>query len=155
MRRRQADKREVVLDPIYNDAVVTRLINKIMLGGKKSKAEMTVYSALETLSERTKQPPMEAFKKAIANVKPLLEVRPRRVGGATYQIPFEVPDRRAVSLAIRWIVTSARSKSGKPLKDKLALELIDAYNGQGNAVKKREDIHRMAEAGKAYAHFRW
>ena len=155
MRRRQAEKREVVLDPIYNDAVVTRLINKIMIGGKKSKAEMTVYGALESLSETSKQPPMEAFKKAIANVRPLLEVRPRRVGGATYQIPFEVPERRAVSLAIRWIVASARSKSGKPLKEKLALELIDAYNGQGNAVKKREDIHRMAEAGKAYAHFRW
>jgi len=135
--------------------VVTRLINKIMIGGKKSKAEMTVYKALETLSEKTKQPPMEAFKKAIGNVKPLLEVRPRRVGGATYQIPFEVPERRAVSLAIRWIVSSARSKSGKPLRDKLALELIDAYNGQGNAVKKREDVHKMAEAGKAYAHFRW
>ncbi|HNR80214.1 MAG TPA: 30S ribosomal protein S7 [Mesotoga infera] len=155
MRRRQSEKREVVLDPIYNDAVVTRLINKIMIGGKKSKAEMTVYKALETLSEKTKQPPMEAFKKAIGNVKPLLEVRPRRVGGATYQIPFEVPERRAVSLAIRWIVSSARSKSGKPLRDKLALELIDAYNGQGNAVKKREDVHKMAEAGKAYAHFRW
>ena len=155
MRRRQSEKREVVLDPIYNDAVVTRLINKIMIGGKKSKAEMTVYKALETLSEKTKQPPMEAFKKAIGNVKPLLEVRPRRVGGATYQIPFEVPERRAVSLAIRWIVSSARSKSGKPLRDKLALELIDAYNGQRNAVKKREDVHKMAEAGKAYAHFRW
>jgi small subunit ribosomal protein S7 len=155
MRRRQSEKREVVLDPIYNDAVVTRLINKIMIGGKKSKAEMTVYKALEALSEKTKQPPMEAFKKAIGNVKPLLEVRPRRVGGATYQIPFEVPERRAVSLAIRWIVSSARSKSGKPLRDKLALELIDAYNGQGNAVKKREDVHKMAEAGKAYAHFRW
>jgi small subunit ribosomal protein S7 len=155
MRRRQSEKREVVLDPIYNDAVVTRLINKIMIGGKKSKAEMTVYKALEALSEKTKQPPIEAFKKAIGNVKPLLEVRPRRVGGATYQIPFEVPERRAVSLAIRWIVSSARSKSGKPLRDKLALELIDAYNGQGNAVKKREDVHKMAEAGKAYAHFRW
>ncbi|HOY25947.1 MAG: 30S ribosomal protein S7 [Thermotogaceae bacterium] len=155
MRRRQSEKREVVLDPIYNDAVVTRLINKIMIGGKKSKAEMTVYKALEALSEKTKQPPMEAFRKAIGNVKPLLEVRPRRVGGATYQIPFEVPERRAVSLAIRWIVSSARSKSGKPLRDKLALELIDAYNGQGNAVKKREDVHKMAEAGKAYAHFRW
>jgi len=155
MRRRQSEKREVVLDPIYNDAVVTRLINKIMIGGKKSKAEMTVYKALEALSEKTKQPPMEAFRKAIGNVKSLLEVRPRRVGGATYQIPFEVPERRAVSLAIRWIVSSARSKSGKPLRDKLALELIDAYNGQGNAVKKREDVHKMAEAGKAYAHFRW
>lgn len=155
MRRRQSEKREVVLDPIYNDAVVTRLINKIMIGGKKSKAEMTVYKALEALSEKTKQPPMEAFRKAIGNVKPLLEVRPRRVGGATYQIPFEVPERRAVSLAIRWIVSSARSKSGKPLRDKLALELIDAYNGQGHAVKKREDVHKMAEAGKAYAHFRW
>lgn len=155
MRRRQSEKREVVLDPIYNDAVVTRLINKIMIGGKKSKAEMTVYKALEALSEKTKQPPMEAFRKAIGNVKPLLEVRPRRVGGATYQIPFEVPERRVVSLAIRWIVSSARSKSGKPLRDKLALELIDAYNGQGNAVKKREDVHKMAEAGKAYAHFRW
>ena len=155
MRRRQSEKREVVLDPIYNDAVVTRLINKIMIGGKKSKAEMTVYKALEALSEKTKQPPMEAFRKAIGNVKPLLEVRPRRVGGATYQIPFEVPERRAVSLAIRWIVSSARSKSGKPLRDKLALELIDAYNGQGNAVNKREDVHKMAEAGKTYAHFRW
>ncbi|HCO70215.1 MULTISPECIES: 30S ribosomal protein S7 [unclassified Mesotoga] len=155
MRRRQSEKREVVLDPIYNDTVVTRLINKIMIGGKKSKAEATVYGALEVLSERTKQPPMEAFKKALGNVKPLLEVRPRRVGGATYQIPFEVPERRAVALAIRWIVTSARAKSGKPLKERLALELIDAYNGQGNAVKKREDVHRMAEAGKAYAHFRW
>lgn len=155
MRRRRAVKREVAPDPIYNDVLVTRLINRVMKDGKKSKAEKIVYKALEMLSEKTKQPPMEAFKKAISNVKPLLEVRPRRVGGATYQIPFEVPEDRALSLALRWIVAAARAKSGRPTSERLALELIDAYNGTGVAVKKREDVHRMAEAGKAYAHFRW
>jgi small subunit ribosomal protein S7 len=126
MRRRRAVKREVAPDPIYNDVLVTKLINRV-----------------------------EAFTKAINNVKPLLEVRPRRVGGATYQIPFEVPEDRALSLALRWIVAAARAKSGRPTSERLALELIDAYNGTGVAVKKREDVHRMAEAGKAYAHFRW
>ncbi|OAA30870.1 30S ribosomal protein S7 [Kosmotoga arenicorallina S304] len=155
MRRRRAIKREVAPDPIYNDVLVTKLINRIMIDGKKSKAEKIVYEAIEHLSERTKQPPMEAFKKAINNVRPLLEVRPRRVGGATYQIPFEVPEHRAISLALRWIVNASRAKKGKPLSEKLAMELIDAYNGTGTAVKKREDVHRMAEAGKAYAHFRW
>ncbi|HHF08819.1 MAG: 30S ribosomal protein S7 [Thermotogae bacterium] len=155
MRRRRAVKREIAPDPVYNDILVTKLINRIMIDGKKSKAEKIVYDAIELLSERTKQPPMEAFKKAINNVRPLLEVRPRRVGGATYQIPFEVPEHRAISLALRWIVNASRSKKGKPLSEKLAMELIDAYNGTGSAVKKREDVHRMAEAGKAYAHFRW
>ncbi|AKI97884.1 30S ribosomal protein S7 [Kosmotoga pacifica] len=155
MRRRRAVKREVAPDPVYNDVLVTKLINRIMVDGKKSKAEKIVYRAIEILSERTKQPPMEAFKKAINNVKPLLEVRPRRVGGATYQIPFEVPEHRALSLALRWIVTASRAKKGRPMSERLAMELIDAYNGTGAAVKKREDVHRMAEAGKAYAHFRW
>ena len=155
MRRRRAVKREIAPDRVYNDILVTKLINRIMIDGKKSKAEKIVYDAIELLSERTKQPPMEAFKKAINNVRPLLEVRPRRVGGATYQIPFEVPEHRAISLALRWIVNASRSKKGKPLSEKLAMELIDAYNGTGSAVKKREDVHRMAEAGKAYAHFRW
>ena len=155
MRRRRAVKREIAPDPVYNDVLVTKLINRIMIDGKKSKAEKIVYDAIGLLSERTKQPPMEAFKKAINNVKPLLEVRPRRVGGATYQIPFEVPEHRAISLALRWIVNASRAKKGKPLSEKLAMELIDAYSGTGSAVKKREDVHRMAEAGKAYAHFRW
>ena len=126
-----------------------------MQDGKKSKAETIVYKAIDMLAERTKQAPMDAFKKAMGNVRPLLEVRPRRVGGATYQIPFEVPEERSIALALRWIIASARSKKGKPMSERLALELIDAYNGQGAAVKKREDIHKMADAGKAYAHFRW
>ncbi|HAA85497.1 MAG TPA: 30S ribosomal protein S7 [Kosmotogaceae bacterium] len=155
MRRRRAEKREINPDPIYNDLVVTKLINKMMIGGKKSKAESIVYEALEILAQRTKQPPMDAFKKALSNIKPLLEVRPRRVGGSTYQIPFEVPEKRAMSLALRWIVAAARGKKGKPASECLALELVDAYNNSGIAVKKKEDIHRMAEAGKAYAHFRW
>lgn len=155
MRRRQAIKREKALDPIYNDLIVTRLVNRIMQDGKKSKAETIVYKAIDMLAERTKQAPMDAFKKAMGNVRPLLEVRPRRVGGATYQIPFEVPEERSIALALRWIIASARSKKGKPMSERLALELIDAYNGQGAAVKKREDIHKMADAGKAYAHFRW
>ena len=155
MRRRQAVKKVKVPDPVYNDVTVTKLINAVMLDGKKTKAEKIAYKALDALSEKTNQHPMEAFKKAMTNVRPLLEVRPRRVGGATYQIPFEVEERRSVQLAIRWILKASRSKRGRPMADRLALELIDAYNGTGSAVKKREDVHKMADAGKAYAHFRW
>ncbi len=155
MRRRRAEKREVIPDPKYKSAVVSRFINIVMLEGKKSIAEKIVYKCFDILAEKTGKPALEAFQKALDNVRPLLEIKPRRIGGATYQVPIEVRSERGVSIAMRWIRNFARTKKGKPMEIKLASELLDAYKGEGAAIKKREDTHKMAEANKAFAHYRW
>jgi len=154
-RRGAVPKREIRPDPIHQDRLVTQLVSKVMQDGKKTLAERIVYDALETLTTRSGMEPVPALKKAIDNVKPMLEVRSRRVGGSTYQVPVEVPQRRGTSLAIRWVVGVARDRKGKGMADKLAAELLDALQGTGAAVKKREDLHRMAEANRAFAHYRW
>ena len=155
MRRRRAPKRTVSPDPKYNSVLVTKFINILMLKGKKSKAEAIVYKSFDILAEKTGKKPLEVFEKAINNARPILEVKPRRVGGATYQIPIEVHEARSTALAFRWIRDFAHAKSGKPMQEKLADELMDAYNGTGSAIKKREDTHKMAEANKAFSHYRW
>lgn len=154
-RRGPVTPREIPPDPVYNSVLVQKLINKVMLDGKKSIAEKIVYGAMEIIREKTKQDPLAVLEKAIQNVTPLLEVRPRRVGGATYQVPIEVPPRRGLSLALRWIVRAARERKGMPMKERLALEILDALNNTGGAIKKRDEMHRMAEANKAFAHYRW
>jgi small subunit ribosomal protein S7 len=154
-RRGAIPKREIRPDPIHQDRLVTQLVNKIMQDGKKTLAERIVYDALANLQERSGMEPVAGLKKAMENVRPMLEVRSRRVGGATYQVPVEVPQRRGTSLAIRWIVGVARDRKGKGMADKLSSELLDALQGTGAAVKKREDLHRMAEANRAFAHYRW
>ena len=154
-RRGIAKKRSVHPDSLYNSEVLSKLINKIMKEGKKSKAEAVCYECFDIIKKREKKDPMEVFLKALENVKPVLEVRSRRVGGATYQIPAEVRAERRDALALRWIVQFARQKKGKPMKEKLAEEIIMASRGGGLAVKKREDTHRMAEANRAFAHYRW
>jgi small subunit ribosomal protein S7 len=154
-RRNRAEKKPITPDVRYNSELVTRFINKLMKGGKKSVATTIFYDALDIAEKRVKKPGIEVFEEAIKNATPLIEVRPRRVGGATYQVPLEVrPDRRQ-SLAIRWLVGTARSRSGRSMAEKLAAELMDAANSQGATVKKREDTHRMAEANRAFAHYRW
>ncbi len=155
MRRRRAEKREVSADPKYNSVLVTKFINVVMKAGKKSKAESIVYSAFDILAEKTGKKPLEVFEKALNNARPLVEVKPRRVGGATYQVPIEVPKHRSMAIVFRWIRDLARQRAGKPMEEKLAEELLDAYNGTGAAVKKREDTHKMAEANKAFSHYRW
>lgn len=155
MRRRRAEKREVLADPKYNSIIVTKFINVIMSAGKRSKAEKIVYSAMNIVAEKTGKKPLEVFEKALNNARPLVEVKARRVGGATYQVPIEVPQQRSLALAFRWIRDFARARAGKPMEEKLADELLDAYNGTGSAVKKREDTHKMAEANKAFSHYRW
>jgi len=142
-------------DPIYGSPLVTKFINNIMKRGKRRGAETIFYDALNKIEARTKQDPMQIFKQALENVKPTLEVKSRRVGGSTYQVPVEVPVRRRQSLAIRWILTFSRSRNEKTMADRLANELIDAFNKRGASIKKREDTHRMAEANKAFAHYRW
>ncbi len=154
-RRGPVPKREIYPDPIHSSTLVTQLINKVMEDGKKTKAEKIVYQALDSVRERSGMEPVPALKKAIDNVKPLLEVRSRRVGGATYQVPVEVANRRGTSLAFRWLVGVARDRRGRPMAAKLADELLDALQGAGAAVKRREDLHRMAEANRAFAHYRW
>jgi small subunit ribosomal protein S7 len=154
-RRRVAKKREILPDPIYGDVLVTKFINSLMYDGKKSLAEKIFYSALEIAKERTKEEGIDIFKKAIENVKPVLEVKSRRVGGATYQVPVEVKPERRQALAIRWIINAARGRKEKTMDERLAGELIDAAGNKGTSVKKREDTHKMAEANKAFAHFRW
>jgi small subunit ribosomal protein S7 len=154
-RRGAVPKREIRPDPIHQDRLVSQLVNKVMQDGKKTLAEKIVYQALDSLTQRSGMEPVPALKKAIDNVKPMLEVRSRRVGGATYQVPVEVPQRRSTSLAFRWIVGVARDRKGKGMAEKLAAELLDALQGTGAAVKKREDLHRMAEANRAFAHYRW
>jgi small subunit ribosomal protein S7 len=154
-RRREVPKREVVPDPIYQSTLASRFINTVMSDGKKSTAEGIFYGAMDILKEKTGDDPIKVFKKAIDNAKPSLEVKARRVGGATYQIPIEVKPSRRLSLALRWIIGYSKSRGEKGMKAKLANELLDASNMRGGAVKKREDTHRMAEANKAFAHYRW
>ena len=155
MRRRIASKREILPDPKYNSTLVAKFINVIMLKGKKSKAEAIVYKCLDIIAGKTGKKSLEVFEKAIENVKPFLEVKPRRVGGATYQVPVEVDQERGNALAFRWIRNYVRTRKGKPMQEKLAEEILDAYNGVGAAIKKREDTHKMAEANKAFSHYRW
>jgi small subunit ribosomal protein S7 len=154
-RRNRATKREILPDPIYNSSLVTKFINGVMWEGKKSVAEKIFYSAMEKIGAKTGDEPLKVFKKAIDNVKPTLEVKSRRIGGATYQVPLEVSQDRRNTLAIRWIVTNARKRSEKTMEDKLVGELLDAINNRGGAVKKRDDVFRMAEANKAFAHYRF
>jgi len=154
-RRYRATRRSIAPDVKYNSELVGRFINKLMLNGKKSVAASIFYDALDIVAGRTKKPSIETFEQAVKNATPLIEVRPRRVGGATYQIPLEVRPERRQSLAIRWLVQNARSRSGKSMAEKLAAEIMDAANNQGATVKKREDTHRMAEANRAFAHYRW
>ncbi len=154
-RRGAAPRRDTLADPIYQNLLVTQLINKVMVDGKKTLAERIVYRALDQISERTANDPVITLKKAVENARPLLEVRSRRVGGATYQVPVEVKPHRGTTLALRWLVNHARGRRGTSMIDKLVGEIMDASQGQGAAVKRREDIHKMAEANKAFAHYRW
>ena len=154
-RKRKAPIREVLSDPIFNSKIVTKLINTIMLNGKKSTAEKILYSAFEIVKEKTGEDPLVVFQKAMENVTPLLEVRTRRIGGTNYQVPSEVSARRKQTLALRWLINYARIRTEKTMDVKLANEIIDASKGTGGAVKKKEDTHKMAEANKAFAHFRW
>lgn len=154
-RRNRPPRRIVEPDRKYNSELVARLINRVMLNGKKSKAEKIVYQSLDMVEQRLKRPALEALEQAVKNATPLIEVRPRRVGGATYQVPVEIPPDRRRSLALRWLVQYARQRPGKSMAEKLAAELIDAYQGQGATIKRREDTHRMAEANRAFAHYRW
>lgn len=148
-------KRNVVADPKYGDRLISKFVNKLMLCGKKSLAERTIYQALDEIQEKSGQEPLKFFKQALENIKPVVEVRSRRVGGATYQVPMEVrPDRR-VALALRWLVGYARDRSENTMSKRLAAELMDAYNNRGSSVKKRDDVHKMAEANKAFSHYRW
>ncbi len=154
-RRREVAKRVILPDPKFNDRVVAKLINVIMLDGKKSTAERALYGALDTAAQRAGDDPVKVLKKCLDNIKPMLEVKSRRVGGSTYQVPVEVRAERRMSLAMRWLVKYANDRSEKTVTDKLAGEILDAYNNRGAAVKKREDTHRMAEANRAFAHYRW
>ncbi len=154
-RRGAPPKREIEPDPIYQNVLVTHLINKIMLHGKKTLAERVVYQALDKISEKTANDPVLTLKKAVDNARPLLEVRSRRVGGATYQVPVEVRPSRGTTLALRWLVNFSRQRKENTISDRLVAELMDAAQGQGASVKRREDIHKMAEANKAFAHYRW
>ena len=154
-RRRRPEKREILPDPQYGDEVLSKFMNSVMLDGKKSVAELIVYGALETVEQRAKREALGVFHDALNNVKPGIEVRSRRVGGATYQVPVEVRPERAQALAIRWLIGAARSRSENTMSARLSGELMDAANNRGNAVKKREDTHRMAEANRAFSHYRW
>ncbi len=154
-RKGPAPRRELQPDPVYRSVLVTQLINKVLLSGKKTTAERIVYSAFDTVAEKTGGDPVAAFKRAVDNVRPQLEVKSRRVGGATYQVPVEVRPRRATTLAIRWLVGYARDRRERTMAERLANEILDASNGIGAAVKRREDVHKMAESNKAFAHYRW
>ena len=154
-RRREIPKREVPADPIYNSPLVTKFISTIMRGGKRSTAERIMYKAMDIVKEKTADDPLKTFKKAIENVKPSLEVKSRRVGGATYQVPVEVRTDRARALAIRWLITAARGRNEPTMTGRLSGELMDAANNRGTAVKKREDTHKMADANRAFSHYRW
>ena len=154
-RKGPAPKRPLVVDPVYQSPLVTSLVNKILLHGKRSTAERIVYGALEGVREKTGADPVVALKRALENVKPTLEVKSRRVGGATYQVPIEVKPRRASTLAIRWLVGYARQRREKTMAERLANELLDASNTTGSSVKRRDDVHKMAESNKAFAHYRW
>ena len=154
-RRGNVPKREILPDPMYGSVLVTKLVNSIMLDGKKGVAQKVVYGAFDIIKEKTEKEPLEVFTQAMENIMPSLEVKARRVGGATYQVPMEVRQERQISLALRWLITYARSRGEKGMVNKLSAELLDAFNGRGGAVKKKEDTHRMAEANKAFAHYRW
>jgi len=154
-RRREIKKKEVLPDPKYHDSLVAKFMNGLMRRGKKSVAERIFYGALNLIQEKTQVDPMKTFKQAMDNVKPLIEVRPRRVGGATYQVPVEVRPERKIALSIRWIIGYAKQRAEKTMEEKLSGELLDAANNRGAAIKKREDTHKMAEANKAFAHYRW
>lgn len=156
MRRRRVQEKELLSDPKFNSKVVAKFINMVMLQGKKSLAEKMVYGAFDIMTKQLNEPDaIKVFQKAIENARPRLEVKPRRVGGATYQVPVEVRQERGTSIALRWIRDFARTKKGKPMKERLAEEIIAAFKGEGSAIKKRDDTHKMAEANKAFAHFRW
>lgn len=155
-RRRRAEKREVEPDPLYKSVVLSKFINKVMLQGKKSVAQHIVYTALDKFSKKVNmESPLEAFEQALENAKPTLEVKSRRIGGATYQVPIEIPSNRRMAMAMRWIIKHSRSKPGKAMADALAIELADCFNNQGTTIKKKDDTHRMAEANKAFAHYKW
>ncbi len=155
MRKRQAIKRDVLADPIYNSKMVTKLINGIMLDGKKGTAQKILYSALDIVKEKTNKDPLEVLNTAFDNIRPALEIKSRRIGGSNYSVPMEVREDRANALTLRWLIQYAKNRTGKGMAENLAAEIIDASNGVGGAVKKREDTHKMAEANKAYAHYRW
>ncbi len=155
-RRRRAEKREIAPDPVYGSTVIAKFINKVMERGKKSTARRIVYNALEKFCERVKaERPLDAFEQALENAKPSLEVKSRRIGGATYQVPIEIPPNRRMSMAMGWIITYSRSKAGRSMEDALSAELADCFNNQGTTIKKKDDTHRMAEANKAFAHYKW
>ena len=154
-RRAAAQRREVLADPVYHNRLVTQLVNKILLDGKKSVAERIVYGAFDIVEQKTSTDPLSVFKKAMDNVRPTLEVKPKRVGGATYQVPVEVRSTRRQTLAMRWVIDAAQARSEKSMSQRLAAELLEASENRGAAVRKREDTHRMADANKAFAHYRW
>lgn len=154
-RRREIPKRKILPDPVYGNELVARMVNKVMLDGKKNTAERLFYSAMNIIEKKTGEDPFKVFKQAVENVKPFMETKSRRVGGSTYQVPIEVSQRRRTSLGLRWIVNSARTRGEKVMSERLAGELMDAFSNKGGAVRKKEDIHRMAEANRAFAHYRW
>lgn len=154
-RRHRAEKRETAPDPIYKSRLLAKFINKVMIGGKKSTAQAIVYGALEKLGQKVKGEPLDSFERALENAQPSLEVKSRRIGGATYQVPIEIPGNRRQAMAMRWIINYARTKTGRSMTDGLATELTDCFNNQGSTIKKKEDTHKMAEANKAFAHYKW
>jgi small subunit ribosomal protein S7 len=154
-RRGIVKKKKVQPDHFYNSTLISKFINLSLKRGKKSTAERIIYNAMEIIKQKTKEDPLKAFEKAIENTRPVLETKSRRVGGATYQVPIEVPIERSTSVAVRWLLNYARERSGKSMEEKLAAEIIDAMNNRGGAIKKREDTHKMAEANRAFAHYRW
>lgn len=155
-RRRRAEKREIEPDPVYKSTLLAKFINKIMQSGKKSVSRRIVYNALEKFASKVKlDSPLEAFEQALENAKPSLEVKSRRIGGATYQVPIEIPASRRISMAMRWIIAHSRAKTGRSMEEGLAGELVDCFNNQGTTIKKKDDTHRMAEANKAFAHYKW
>ena len=154
-RRRRAEKREILPDPKFKDLVLSKFMNNLMLDGKKSVSEKIVYGAFDEIESKVKRPPLEVFHEALDNIKPSVEVRSRRVGGATYQVPVEISFERQQALAFRWMVNAARSRKGVPMNEALADEIVDAYNNTGGVVKKKEEVHRMAQANRAFAHLRW
>ncbi len=154
-RRARVEKRELVPDPRYGSKTLTRFTNKLMVNGKKSLAERIVYTALDRIEQQLRRSPLDVFDQALRNATPILEVKPRRVGGATYQVPVEIKGDRKVSLAMRWLIGSARARSGRSMSEKLAGELMDAFNNTGATIRKRDETHRMAEANKAFSHYRW
>lgn len=155
-RRRRAEKRKIDPDPVYQSHTLAKFINKLMIGGKKATARAIVYGALVKFAEKVKaEDPLSAFEQALENAKPSLEVKSRRIGGATYQVPIEIPSERRTAMAMQWIITYSRAKPGRAMVDSLSTELIDCYNNQGSTIKKKDDTHRMAEANKAFAHYKW